>query len=77
MLAHNGNGVGFEWLELEAHMNHLVFISHSSKDTEFAEKLRSKLSERGIKSWLDRDALDNDNWVRTYGIAITTSSCAV
>lgn len=60
MLAHNGNGVGFEWLELEAHMNHLVFISHSSKDTEFAEKLRSKLSERGIKSWLDRDALDND-----------------
>ena len=41
-------------------MNHLVFISHSSKDIEFAEKLQSKLSELGIKSWLDRDALDND-----------------
>ena len=41
-------------------MNHLAFISHSSKDTEFAEKLRSRLAEIGIKAWLDRDVLDRD-----------------
>lgn len=34
-------------------MSRSIFISHSSRDDVFVEKLRSALEEKGLKEWVD------------------------
>lgn len=41
-------------------MNHLVFISHSSRDTDIALRIYDRLDAMGVRCWLDRKDLDGN-----------------
>jgi len=40
------------------------FISYSSKDVDFAERLHADLQAKGIRTWIDRDDLKTGEWIR-------------
>lgn len=41
-------------------MNHIVFISHSSRDDQIALRIYDRLTSHGIRCWLDRKNLDSN-----------------
>lgn len=41
-------------------MNHLVFISHSSRDNDIALRICDRLESMGVRCWLDRKDLDGN-----------------
>ena len=41
-------------------MNHLVFISHSSRDDDLALRICDRLEAMGVRCWLDRKDLDGN-----------------
>ena len=59
-------------------MTHDVFISHSSKDHEIAEKMCSVLEERGLKCWIaPRDIVPGASWGGEIVAAIRDCGCMV
>lgn len=51
-----------------------VFISHSSKDKEVADKIVSYLEERGLECWIaPRDIIPGMDWAASISTAISTS----
>ena len=59
-------------------MTHDVFLSHSSKDHEIAEKMCSVLEERGLKCWIaPRDIVPGASWGGAIVEAIRDCGCMV
>ena len=51
-----------------------VFISHSSKDKDIADKVVEYLEERGLTCWIaPRDIVPGSNWASSISTAITAS----
>ena len=55
-----------------------VFISHSAKDTEAANRMRTNLSDKGFKVWDPaRQILPGSNWLSETGRALAHSDAVV
>jgi hypothetical protein len=54
-----------------------LFISHSSADRAFAEKLAATLEEGGHKVWTDRELMPGDNFMRAIGTALDEADVVV
>ena len=55
-----------------------VFISHSSKDKQTAQRLAHLLSEAGLRVWIPEDEiLPGDNWAKKIGQALEESDLMV
>jgi hypothetical protein len=54
--------------------NPSVFISHSRRDTAYAEALRDALKARKINVWFDSDIQPGDDWQESLGRALEESS---
>jgi len=56
----------------------VVFISHSHEDGDFADLLKLKFKDFGIKSWLDVDnILIGQEWMESIDYAITKSDAII
>lgn len=55
-----------------------VFISHSSKDHEIAERICMELEKKGVICWMaPRDIAPGEEWARAINTAITSSSAFI
>lgn len=56
----------------------LVFVSHSSKDDKFVNRLNKRLKKAGIKTWIDHnDIPDGARWRKEIETALKASTCGL
>jgi hypothetical protein len=59
-------------------MSTTIFISHSTKDDLFADRLAAKLTAAGFAPWLDHvNVKPSSNWLKSVQVAIEESNCGV
>ena len=55
-----------------------AFISYASKDSDFAEVLRSRLEEAGIRVWIDHVGIQaGGEWQKTIDEEISSSDVLI
>lgn len=55
-----------------------VFITHAAKDAVLARRLKDRLQEAGLTSWLEEDEIGpGDNWAKQIGEALESADAMI
>jgi hypothetical protein len=56
-------------------MEHLIFISHSSKDAPLAQLICHRLEEAGIRCWIAPRDIQHGDWAGQSWTAFPVQTC--